>query len=228
MLRPSWIINPGSSCYPRCWCHFIQQVRWFHRRVPPLDAERGVCPRAGVRLRRILLWGRIFWHRRRGRQQQLHRRRRQQPPSEARARTRGRRPVHVFTPQTIILKTAACGSCVDSPWIPRTEHGGGNKANIVFQGSPLKPCHFYEEFKGFSWSGSNEDGTSQTPRQLLLCEKLLFFLSSSAELLDFILCVHTSKRDWDCVFSVVFQSLLLAFSCCFSFKQKICLSLRLC
>lgn len=63
-------------------CHCRPQVCWFYRRVTSLDAKRGVCPCAGIRLRRVVFWGRIFWHWRRGRGG----RRRYEAPDETRVR----------------------------------------------------------------------------------------------------------------------------------------------
>lgn len=50
----------------KCWyCHYNSQVCRFYRRVASPDVQRGVCPRAGIRLRGIIFWGWIFRHRRR-------------------------------------------------------------------------------------------------------------------------------------------------------------------
>lgn len=70
---PSLIVNTSTwFAYNMlnvfCWyCHCNPQVCRFYWRVTSLDVKWGVCPRAGIWLRRIFFWGWIFWHRWRGR-----------------------------------------------------------------------------------------------------------------------------------------------------------------
>lgn len=142
-------------CTP-CWRgNLPQQVCRFRWRVPPLDAERGLYARAGIRLRGIPLWGGLFWHWRRRRQQQLHRgRRREAVSEEARGRPRRRRRAQLCVSQTGSLTTAFGGSCTDlgTEGIPRTKHNGTTRHFLKERFSLVHPDSsgtFYRAMRRF-------------------------------------------------------------------------------
>lgn len=108
--RVYWVIRVLlSMILSLCWCPtVIQQVCWFRGRVPSLNAERGVCPCAGIWLRRNVFRGHWRWG---WGQHQFHGWWWHNLTSEIRARPWCWRLVQLFVPQTSSLKTAVCGSC---------------------------------------------------------------------------------------------------------------------